>query len=308
MRGLPSGVNSRRCASSGSPRVQVAKRGEASRLLIASASSMRSFAGKNVSRSSAPSLSMGGFCTLATSEARSTARPARQALSSRFDSRMCSRLCSGSASRPSSVSSPDTTEPMRSASAPLSAISSSGGGGQRLQDRQRQAAVRAGCVDGHVDGRAEARDALGSLIPFGESLACHCSATCAAYWSTGRFLRAASPGSTQPAKSGGCSCGNVSIRLPRSPLGSMQIAGMPSMAASSSSVRHRPVLPLPVMPTQTACVVRSRESYSSGSVREFVVLAGRRPGPGRRRPAFRSLCSCLLREISATPPAIAKGT
>ncbi len=27
---------------------------------------------------------------------------------------------------------------------------------------------------------------------------------------------------------------------------------------------HRPVLPLPVMPMQTACVSRSRESYMSG--------------------------------------------
>ena len=45
-----------------------------------------------------------------------------------------------------------------------------------------------------------------------------------------------------------------------SPFGSMQIAGTPSIAASSSSDRQRPVLPLPVMPTQTAWVVRSRES------------------------------------------------
>ena len=45
-----------------------------------------------------------------------------------------------------------------------------------------------------------------------------------------------------------------------SPFGSMAMAGMPSMAASSSSERQRPVLPLPVMPMQTAWVVRSRES------------------------------------------------
>ena len=58
----------------------------------------------------------------------------------------------------------------------------------------------------------------------------------------------------------GARFGNVSSRLPRSPFGSMQMAGMPSMAASSSSDRHRPVLPLPVMPTHTAWVVRSCES------------------------------------------------
>ena len=45
-----------------------------------------------------------------------------------------------------------------------------------------------------------------------------------------------------------------------SPLGSMAITGTPSIAASSITDRHRPVLPLPVMPTQTPCVTRSRES------------------------------------------------
>ena len=36
------------------------------------------------------------------------------------------------------------------------------------------------------------------------------------------------------------------------------------MAASSMRVTPRPVLPLPVIPTHTACVVRSLESYSRG--------------------------------------------
>ena len=61
----------------------------------------------------------------------------------------------------------------------------------------------------------------------------------------------ASPSSIQGRKSAGCSSGKVSSRLPRSPFGSMTMAGMPSIAASSSSAMHRPVLPLPVMPTQT---------------------------------------------------------
>ena len=43
-------------------------------------------------------------------------------------------------------------------------------------------------------------------------------------------------------------------------LESMTIAGIPSIAASSKRAMHRPVLPLPVMPTQTACVKRSLES------------------------------------------------
>ena len=61
----------------------------------------------------------------------------------------------------------------------------------------------------------------------------------------------------QGRKSEGRSSGKVSSRFPRSPLGSIAIAGIPSSAASSSSVTHRPVFPLPVMPTHTAWVVRS---------------------------------------------------
>jgi hypothetical protein len=78
-------------------------------------------------------------------------------------------------------------------------------------------------------------------------------------------LRAASAGSIQGWNSAGERPGKASIRFEMSPFGSMTSAGMPSSAASSSSETHRPVLPLPVMPTQTACVVRSRESYISGS-------------------------------------------
>jgi hypothetical protein len=38
----------------------------------------------------------------------------------------------------------------------------------------------------------------------------------------------------------------------------MAMTGTPSIAASSMSEMHSPVLPLPVIPTQTACVTRSR--------------------------------------------------
>ncbi len=58
-----------------------------------------------------------------------------------------------------------------------------------------------------------------------------------------------------------------------SPFGSITSAGMPSSAASSSSEMHSPVLPLPVMPTQTAWVVRSRESYISGSAASVSLAA-----------------------------------
>jgi hypothetical protein len=88
------------------------------------------------------------------------------------------------------------------------------------------------------------------------------SAVCAPGCSVLRPCRCASAGSTQGVKSAALRLGKVSSRLPMSPLGSMQIAGMPSMAASSSMAKHKPVLPLPlpVMPTQTAWVVRSLES------------------------------------------------
>ena len=46
----------------------------------------------------------------------------------------------------------------------------------------------------------------------------------------------------------------------------MQIAGTPSIAASSSKLMQRPVFPLPVIPTQAACVVRSFESYKDRGV------------------------------------------
>jgi hypothetical protein len=69
-------------------------------------------------------------------------------------------------------------------------------------------------------------------------------------------FREATLGSTHGWKSLGRNSGKASIKLPRSPFGSMAIAGMPARAASSSSEMHRPVLPLPVMPTQTAWVVR----------------------------------------------------
>ncbi len=127
MRGLPSAVNSRRCASSGSPAIQVAKPGEAMRLLSCMASFNRSFAGKKVSRSNAPSLSNAGFCTAWMSPVMSSDSPCRQAPSRIFASRMCSRDPMGSASMPNRLSSPETTDPTRSRSAPASASSSGDG-------------------------------------------------------------------------------------------------------------------------------------------------------------------------------------
>ena len=56
-------------------------------------------------------------------------------------------------------------------------------------------------------------------------------------------------------KSAGRSSGNVRQRLVRSPFGSMSSAGSPARRTSSMSTTPRPVLPDPVMPTITPCVV-----------------------------------------------------
>ena len=50
-----------------------------------------------------------------------------------------------------------------------------------------------------------------------------------------------------------------------SPLGSMTMDGIPSMAASSMSAMPRPVLPLPVMPMHIAWVVKSDASSRYGA-------------------------------------------
>ena len=70
----------------------------------------------------------------------------------------------------------------------------------------------------------------------------------------------ASSSLTHGAKSSPRICGKVRRRFPKSPFGSIINAGMPSIAASSSNAMQSPVLPLPVMPTQTPWVVRLLES------------------------------------------------
>jgi hypothetical protein len=122
--------------------------------------------------------------------------------------------------------------------------------------RPRGAARR---VDGEIRRLAQPGDALRALFPVGEALAPDlglCGGECA---TTGR--QSLRPGaSTQGSKSLPRSSGKVSSRLPMSPLGSMAMTGIWSIAASSIRSMPRPVLPLPVMPMITACVVRSFES------------------------------------------------
>ena len=86
--------------------------------------------------------------------------------------------------------------------------------------------------------------------PFFQSVA-----VSAAYASRLSPFRDASPSSTHGRKSEGWRSGNVSRRLPMSPLGSMMRAGIPASSASSRAMIPRPVLPDPVMPTMTPWVV-----------------------------------------------------
>ncbi len=51
-----------------------------------------------------------------------------------------------------------------------------------------------------------------------------------------------------------------------SPFGSSTSVGMPASRASSSSTTARPVLPEPVIPVMTPCVVRSLDPMTTSSV------------------------------------------
>ena len=62
MRGCPSAVCSSRLIFSSSPASQLANDGEANRLFKVMANSIRSRAGKNVSKSMTPTRSKGGVC------------------------------------------------------------------------------------------------------------------------------------------------------------------------------------------------------------------------------------------------------
>ncbi len=169
--------------------------------------------------------------------------------------------CRGSASTPTRPSraldgarAPARAGPPRPRQPPV-------GAAQRGEDGDRQAGVRARRVEAQLGARLSGARcgrrpgpsrrgprARPSAVFGGEFVRrdCPCGAP-----------RRRSPRARSPA---GASAGKVSSRLPRSPLGSMRMAGTPSRAASSSRARHRPVLPEPVMPTQTACVVRSLAS------------------------------------------------
>src|ERR1019366_4083427 len=69
----------------------------------------------------------------------------------------------------------------------------------------------------------------------------------------------------------------------------MMTAGMPSMAASSSSAIDRPVLPDPVIPTMTPCVVRLRASYMMFLSGKEAVGGGAVFAPGEKHAGWSRL-------------------
>ena len=130
-------------------------------------------------------------------------------------------------------------------------------GVERLQHGDRDAGAGAGRVDHALDRVAEAADAVRAFVPLGQAVC----ATARPGWRRSRRATSA--------------CGPLRFR--RSTAGSRSARGWETRAAGCrgrpwgrsrsrgcrrarllpSSDRHSPVLPLPVMPTQTACVVRS---------------------------------------------------
>jgi hypothetical protein len=102
--------------SIGGPSPHSANDGAATSELSWSASSVRSFGGKNASTSNTPSFRIGGDWISPISDARSRSRPDRQAFSTRLERSTCSRLESGAASMPASVSKLVTTPSISSRS------------------------------------------------------------------------------------------------------------------------------------------------------------------------------------------------
>ncbi len=106
--------------------------------------------------------------------------------------------------------------------------------------------------------RTRSGDCPHEAIPF-----FHISAVCAAYSSGPTPFFRASSSLIHGRKSSPRNSGKVNIRFGMSPFGSITIAGIPSIAASSNKARHKPVFPDPVIPNTTPCVTRSFESYST---------------------------------------------
>ena len=258
MRGLPSGVNSRRCASSGSPVIQVAKPGEAMRLLICIASLRRSFAGKNVSRSNAPSLSNAGFCTAWMRPVMSSDRPcAPGAFENVGEQDVFARADRIGVDAEQTQQARDHRA---DAIAQRARVGQQLGGGrrERTQHRQRQAGLGARRVDGHVGGGAQPARCARAPGPTRPGPSSRLSAVCAA---NSRHAQALARGLARV---------HPRLEIRRREIRETSASGCrgrPSDRCRWPARRRWRLLRAargtgrscrePVMPTHTACVVRS---------------------------------------------------
>jgi hypothetical protein len=142
-RGRPSLVRRSTAGSSGSPSSHCSKPGAASRPFNRMASSKRSLAGKNDSRSTMPTFWNDGVCTCWMSDARSTSAPPRQAVVKTVESSVCSRL-RGWASIPARARRLVAAVDARSASNSASSRAAAGGAENELSTDTGSPAVLPG--------------------------------------------------------------------------------------------------------------------------------------------------------------------
>ena len=221
----------------------------------------RSLAGKNVSRSITPTFWNGGDCTAWIRPAMSRSCPARQAWSRTFASRMCSRLEIGSASMPRSASRPETGRGDSLAIGFGLVDQGRRRSVERAEHRQRQPGAASRRIDRQVDRVAEPCDPCAVLVPRRPALLAICSAVCAANCSTVRAL-AGSPRPDRPTERNppAAARGRSAAGCPGLPWDRSRSPGCRRSPPLPAAPGPDPVLPLPVMPTQTACVVRSFDS------------------------------------------------
>jgi hypothetical protein len=221
---------------------QAANVGDAISAFSFRASSVRSLAGKNASISNTPSLRSGGVWISPIRAPRSRSRPARHAFSIRFESSTCSRLDSGSAvirrgHQQARHGALDLVAQRLGLGVP-----GEGGAQQRAEDVQRHAGAVAWCVDGDVGLRP-----LSFWICSGPGALGRQALAPGRRRSSRRAARRDPAGLgveafTHGWKLAGARSGNVSARLPMSPLGSMISAGIPPRSASSSRTIGEPGL------------------------------------------------------------------
>ena len=259
MRGFPAGVCSIFAMSSGGPSSQVANPGEANKLLNFSASVCRDFSGMNDSRSITPTLSNAGFWMCRINVSNVTFCPSAHAFWKIAATNTASGLWIASASTPISESSEETVLSTRSPSSSASSMISNGGTSSELRMLTGIPALLPG-VKILISTMSRSVAMRDGSCPQSPSPFFHISAVWEANSSGETPFFVASSSLIHGRKLFASRSGNISSRFEMSPFGSMMIAGMLSIAASSNSARQRPVFPDPVIPSTTPWVTRSFES------------------------------------------------